>query len=63
MSNRTEETMRPLHYGPIYGPALLPNGHSFAACRPGAEPGSLTMHKPWVTCEPCKQTEAYRNGR
>jgi hypothetical protein len=59
----TNPVMPAVHFGPVYGPGLLPHGHSFAACRPGDVPGNLTTHKPWVTCDACRQTEAYRNGK
>jgi hypothetical protein len=62
-TRQSTSEVTPLHYGPVYGDRLLPRGDSLAACRPGPKPGSLTTHKPWVTCVPCKQTEAYRNGR
>lgn len=62
MSNPTDERVT-VHYGPVYGPRLLPPGESFAACRPGAVSGNLTTHKPWVTCLKCTKTEAYRNGK
>lgn len=42
-----------LHYGPFYGDGPLPHGDSLALCRPGPTPGSLTTHKPWVTCDAC----------
>lgn len=49
------------HYGPVYEPRPV-NGGSFSACR-SDQCGTLTTHKPWVTCESCKNTEAYRNGK
>lgn len=51
-----------IHYGPVWEPRP-PLGDSLAACRPGPHGiGTLTTHKPWVTCEECKYTEVYRNG-
>jgi hypothetical protein len=59
----SDEVVPPLHFGPVYGDRLVPRGDSLAACRPGPhKPASMTTHKPWVTCEACKQSEAYRNG-
>lgn len=53
----------PFHYGPVYTPRP-PLGDSLAACRPGPHDcGCLTTTKSWVSCEQCKQTEAYRNGQ
>ena len=57
----TSEQVPVLHYGPVYRRSG-PFGESLAACAPGPVPSNLTTHKPWVTCETCKQTEAYRNG-
>lgn len=59
----SQEKVTPvLHYGPVYH-HKGPFGNSLASCRPGPEPSNLTTHKPWVTCEACKQTVAYREGR
>lgn len=51
-----------VHYGPVYYPPPG-RGESMAACRPGPEASTLTTHKPWVTCEKCKQTEKYRYAK
>lgn len=50
-----------VHYGPVYYPPPS-RGESMAACRPGPEASTLTTHKPWVTCQECKQAEAYKNA-
>lgn len=57
----TAEKVAVLHYGPVYRHGST--GQSLAACAPGPVPSSITTHKPWVTCEACKLTEAYRSGR
>lgn len=44
-----------IHYGPMWFKRRAEHFNSFAACDAGP-PNVMSTHKPWVTCEACKQS-------